>query len=632
MRTRSEASSPVLTRLKFAVLRFSILCCAASSLSVAWAATIDAREPIRIQVDATDTVHKVFSVTEFIPLHDETSITLLYPRWEIASHAPTISVADLAGLELRLNGKPLEWHRDPLDVNAFHVFLPVNASMLEAHFQYLSPLNRGVMTRNMVQVQWEYLMLYPRGMNVNDIPVVAQVQLPAGFHAASSLRVEQESGAILDFRQCTIGELADAPVFAGRFMRDWLLSADNAHPVWLHVVADEAKDLVISPEELKDLRKTVTLANGMFGAVPFRHYDFLVSVSGQNDGGDEHQESSEISLPADYFLRPDQYKEMASLFPHEYIHAWNGLCHRPAGLVVPDFNTPMRDSMLWVYEGLSELWGLQIARESGLISDQDYCDLIAMDAAEEVSRPGRQWKSLADSDYDPVYLAGHHITWRDWERREDYYTEGPLLWLGVDAQIRRLTDGKKTLRDFAREFFAAGPTPGVVEAYTFPDLIAALNAIAPFSWQDYFLVRLNEHDGAHLLDGLKAAGYRLVFSATESAIFAQQEQEDGVLDLSYSIGARIGQNGVVQSVSWDSSAFEAGMVPGMKITAIDGEAFSFDALRRRIQATSPARVRLTVVSEAGEVEEISFDCRTGLRFPHLEGNGDSGTPLTPVRP
>ena len=123
-----------MTRLKSSVLRFSILCCATSLISVAEAAALEAKEPIRIQVDATDTVHKVFSVTECIPIHGETSITLLYPRWEIASHAPTISVADFAGLELRLNGQPLEWQRDPIDVYAFHVVLPQKASVLEATF------------------------------------------------------------------------------------------------------------------------------------------------------------------------------------------------------------------------------------------------------------------------------------------------------------------------------------------------------------------------------------------------------------------------------------------------------------------------------------------------------------------
>jgi hypothetical protein len=62
---------------------------------------------------------------------------------------------------------------------------------------------------------------------------------------------------------------------------------------------------------------------------------------------------------------------------------------------------------------------------------------------------------------------------------------------------------KKTLKDLAPEFFAAGPTPRIVEAYTFPGLIVALNDIAPFSWQDYCLVRLSAHDGAYLLDELK---------------------------------------------------------------------------------------------------------------------------------
>jgi hypothetical protein len=155
--------------------------CFATSFCVDRAAGIDSREPIRIQVDATDTVHRVFSVTEHIPLDDETSMTLLYPRWEIASNAPTISVADLAALGLRLNGRPLEWHRDLVDVNAFPVSIPGNASVLEARLQYLSPLHGGVVTRNIVHVQWQHLMLYPQGMNVNDIPVMAQLRSQQAF-------------------------------------------------------------------------------------------------------------------------------------------------------------------------------------------------------------------------------------------------------------------------------------------------------------------------------------------------------------------------------------------------------------------------------------------------------------------
>lgn len=575
--------------------------------------------PVQIQVDATDTVHKVFSVTELIPLHGEDSLTLLYPGWEIASHAPTISVANLAGLEFRLNGQPLEWHRDPLNVSMFHVSLPPAASSLEVRFDYLSPLDAGVMTRNIVQVQWEHMLLYPQGTNVNNASVVAQLKLPAGFQAASSLPVNRQSGSTLRFRQCTMSELADSPVFAGRFLKSWPLSGNHAKPVWLHAVADDASELAISPELLARLREVVARTNSLFGEAPFQRYDFLVSLSEllPNDGGTEHQSSSEIGLPTDFFLRPDQYKEMAPLFAHEYIHAWNGLYHRPAGMVVPDFNTPMQDSMLWVYEGLTELYGLRIAAESGLFSDQDYRDALAIDAAEQLSRPGRRWKSLADSDFDPIYLAGHHTTWRDWERREDYYQEGPLLWLGVDAQIRGSSGGRSGLNDFARAFLSVGQTPLVVSPYTFSDLVAALNSVAPLSWQSYLTARLNAHDETHLRSDLKAAGYSLVFNATESDIFAQQEREDKVLDLSYSIGARIRSNGVVQSVSWHGVAFEAGMTPGMTIITVDGEPFSFAALRKRLQSDSPAGIRLTARTEGQQIEEISLNYSGGLRFPHL---------------
>ena len=147
-------------------------------------------------------------------------------------------------------------------------------------------------------------------------------------------------------------------------------------------------------------------------------------------------------------------------------------------------------------------------------------------------------------------------TWRDWERREDYYAEGPLLWLGIDAQIRRMRGGNKTLRDFARSFFAAGPRPLVVEPYTFSNLIATLNTVAPVSWRGYLLTRLNSHHGAYLQNDLKNAGYSLIVDATETNVFAQAEQPDGVVDLSYSIGARPLQNGVLQSVSWDGPLFK----------------------------------------------------------------------------
>ena len=47
----------------------------------------------------------------------------------------------------------------------------------------------------------------------------------------------------------------------------------------------------------------------------------------------------------------------ADLLPHEFTHSWNGKYRRPAGLATPDYATPMKGDLLWVYEGMTQYWG-----------------------------------------------------------------------------------------------------------------------------------------------------------------------------------------------------------------------------------------------------------------------------------
>jgi predicted metalloprotease with PDZ domain len=37
------------------------------------------------------------------------------------------------------------------------------------------------------------------------------------------------------------------------------------------------------------------------------------------------------------------------------------------------------------------------------------------------------------------------MSWRDWQRFEDYYAEGQLVWLDVDTLIRERSQGKRSL-------------------------------------------------------------------------------------------------------------------------------------------------------------------------------------------
>ena len=70
--------------------------------------------------------------------------------------------------------------------------------------------------------------------------------------------------------------------------------------------------------------------------------------------GLEHHQSSENSLSPTAFTEWDKNADERDLLPHELVHSWNGKFRRPADLWTPTFNVPMRDSLLWVYEGQTQ--------------------------------------------------------------------------------------------------------------------------------------------------------------------------------------------------------------------------------------------------------------------------------------
>ncbi len=575
---------------------------------------------ISLEVDATDTVHKVFRVHERIPVQAAGPATLLFPQWELDSHAATGSVASLAGLVMHAGSVRLEWQRDTADPFAFHVDVPAGTVAIDLDFQFLaapSPRQGAMlMTPDMLDVQWQNLLLYPAGWFARDIAVQATLTPPAGFQAGTSLAVAG-TGASLSFKAVPLDTLVDSPVYARRYFRRFALDGGSKPPVFLDVMAGKAEELAIAPKRLATLCAMLQQARGPFPSPPFASYNFLVALSDAlpGPGGSEHLQSSEIVLAEDFLTHDDAYLVDQDLLAHEYVHAWNGRYRQPADLWAPDFNTPVRDSLLWVYEGQTEFWGRVLAARSGLRTRQQTLDALAVDAAVAQARTGRAWKSLQDSTNDPLFMPGHSVPWRDWQRREDYYGEGVLLWLDVDTRLRQQTGGRRSLDDFARAFFR-GPDHAV-STYTFEDVIAGLQEIAPYDWAAFLRHRLDTHDSDGLLDGLQRGGYRLVFTDTPTAYFISTEQDNGGADLSYSIGLSVNDTGVLRSVAWDGPAFRAGLSVGARITSVGGHGFTLDTLKAAVRAASIAQVRVGYMMD-GDARETVIGYRGPLRYPRLE--------------
>jgi predicted metalloprotease with PDZ domain len=578
---------------------------------------------IALTVDATDTRHRIFTVHERVPVQTSGAVTLLYPEWEMASHAATASVANLAGLVVHAGAARLEWWRDEIDVHAFHIDVPAGVEALDLDFQYLSsPTARTgalEMTPDLVNVPWHRILLYPAGWYARNVSVAATLKLPDGLDVASSLAVRTNRDGVVAFEPVSLETLVDSPVYAGRHVRQIDLTPGAKAPVRLDLLADSPASLQVKPEQIAALQAMVEQARRLFRSQHFGHYDILVSLSDTfpSGGGLEHLQSGENNLSSTFFTDPAHQLPYMDLIAHEYVHSWNGRFRQPADLWAPNYNTPVRNSLLWVYEGLTEYWGRVLAARAGLRSPRDTLDALALDAAVASARVGRAWKSLQDSNNDPLYMAGHPVAWRDWQRREDYYPEGVLLWLTVDGVLREKSGGRRSLDDFARSFFGIDDGSRVTRTYTFEDVCAALNRIVPYDWAAFLRERLDTHDDSRLLDGLTRAGYALVFIDTPTEAFRQAEADGGSVDLGYSIGLAIGNGGIVKSVSWHSPAFLAGVGIGDHIVSVNGATYSGDALRAAVKSAAHTPLDLGVESD-GKTRTIRVVYDGTLRYPRLE--------------
>ncbi len=585
---------------------------------------------IALNVDATDIVRHIFSVREIIPVRGGESLTLLYPQWQPGNHAPSGRVDKLAGLVISGGGARLDWTRDPADVFAFHLSVPPGVNSLEVRFQYASPVEPGqgrmVMTPELLNVQWINLALYPAGYFVRQIPVAASVILPEGWQFATALEIESAGRAAIRFQPVSFETLADSPLFAGRYFQRFDLDPGAKAPVHLDVFADRPGQLAATPEQIEAHRALVRQAYRLFGSRHYEHYDLLLALSDHLGGiGLEHQQSSENATAPDYFTGWNRIPDTRNLLPHEFTHSWNGKFRRPADLWTPSFNVPMRDSLLWVYEGQTQYWGYVLEARSGLITKQQALDAFAATAAAYDHRQGRQWRTLEDTTNDPIAAMRRPLPWLSWQRSEDYYSEGQLLWLDADTLIREKSGGRKSLDDFARAFFGINDGSLVTVTYTFEDVVQALNDVWPYDWAAFLKTRLQGHGPGAPLDGIKRGGYKLIYSDTPTLYFAQAEARRQISDLSYSLGMVVGSDGRISDVLWDGPAFQQGITVGTQIIAVNGTAYRperlTDAIREAKDSSAPIELLL---KDGDRYRTARLDYHQGLRYPRLER--DPGVP------
>ncbi|RZM25851.1 MAG: M61 family peptidase, partial [Sphingomonas sp.] len=497
----------------------------------------------------------------------------------------------------------------------FHVDVPAGAKALDVEFQFLSATKadqgRIVATPTMISLQPNSVSLYPAGYYTRQIPVQMNVKFPAGWTAAGAIpsRVTQGAGgATYAYQQANYEVLVDSPILAGRYGKTWALSPR----VNLNVFADDPKELAATPEQIAAHQRLVDQSVKLFGAQHYDKYEFLLSITDQLGSiGLEHHRSSENGVNPGYFIDWENSVTRRNLLPHEFTHSWDGKFRRGADLWTPDFRTPMRDSLLWVYEGQTQFWGYVLQARSGIVSKQDTLDAYAGILASYDASKGRQWRPLVDTTNDPIISARRPKGWSSWQRSEDYYNEGLMVWMEVDAMLRQKSGGTKSIDDFARAFFGLKDGDYGEVTYTFADVAATLNGIVPYDWAGFLTQRLTETGKPAPIGGFAANGYKLVYTDAPTGYFTKGEKTRGT-DTSYSLGLVVNKDAAVTSTIWGSPAFDAKIDVGSTIVGVGGEAYTGDRLKAAIVAAKGSKEPIRLLVKNGDrLRDVAIDYHGG---------------------
>ncbi len=574
---------------------------------------------VTLEVDATNTRQAVVSVHSCMTFSPRETLGVRIAEWLPAFHAPSGPVKFMAGFEFRAQGIQLEWSRDPAD--PFHLLVDLGGTKtsVECAHQFLGPTEasqgRVLMGPNMLRLQWAGLCLYPDGYDPCDIAISPRVRFPEGWAAATALKADKHEDGAICYARTNLRELIDSPVLAGAHH----VRARLATNVNLEIFSDNVEQLPQEQEQIDAHANLVAEADAVFSRRPFRSYTFLLGLSDQLGRiGLEHRASSENGVAGSYFTDWERSITEHDLLPHEYVHSWIGKFRIPIGNLTQDFSETMTNELMWVYEGLTQYYGHILAARSSLISVDQTLDAFALIAATYDCRPGRRWRPLGDTIHDPIIAAREPLPWKSWQRSEDYYAEGLLIWLEADMLIRRHSNNKKSLDNFVRRFFSPRCPTQVPSSYDRAELISALNQIQHFDWQAFFEARIDAITPSAPLNGLEMGGYRLDWSDQPSDWHRCDQHHNSYCDLSFSLGIKVGTGAKVIEVIWGSLAFEKEFAVGAVLLEVNDKEYSHDRLREAVSSARtckrPVQLR---VRQQGEERDIAIDWKDGHRFPIL---------------
>jgi predicted metalloprotease with PDZ domain len=559
------------------------------------AAFATAGEPtMTAEVDLRDLPRKLVHATIDVPCRPGEELALWHPKWIPGTHEPCGANEPVAGLRVFApDGSPVPWRRDDLDLYRIVCKAPEGVSSLRVKLDTITNVPAieaaGHLTYGSDRVgvvNWSTCILYPEGPTAAETVVALSVRLPEGWRHASALKTESDADGLVRFRPASLVEVIDSPLIGGVHFKTTKLDVGPYPPAFFNLAAESPEALELSAATIARYSNVVREACALFGSAHYDDYQFLVTLSDELGYlGLEHLTSS-ISGVRERDLIEDSRRVgwVANLIPHEYVHSWCGKYRLPVGMATKTYHEPMTTRLLWVYEGLTQYLGDVVMVRSGLVSPDDYKKTLTHRIDGLMYQHGRRWRPLDDTAAASSFLRSPSPNWNVLRRGQDYYMEGSLLWMEVDATIREKTAGAKSIDDFCKAFLGGPTKPEQIDPYTFEDVVAALNGVVEHDWKTFLEERVTKPLEELPMEFVGKLGYRLEYGAGPEATHKGRRGGGGTA-ARHSLGIVLDADGTIADVVIGSLAEKAGLAKGRKVMAINDRLFSPDALRDALAAS-----------------------------------------------
>ena len=513
-------------------------------------------EPIRYIIDLREPASHLVQVTMKVT-GSAAPVEIQFPAWN-ALYQMRDFVTNVQDLEATCDGQRATLTR--LDLNTWRG--PTQACG-DLEFRYAVFANEDSPFSSMLNSNHSFLnlaMVFFYLPKERDRPAHVKILHREDWQVATLLPVDGDEIRARDY-----DALVDSPIEAGQFVvytyaQDYRVpggTSDGAtkRATFRIIVHADLGDY--SPDHLLDLFPKITAAEtSMMQDLPFDEYTFILHFSrdGGQSGGMEHRDGAAISFPASLARAQNPYLE--EVVAHELFHAWNVKRIRPQSLEPVDYIHGNDTRDLWLFEGVTSMYGELVLLRAGLI-DRDTLYARLADAIQTLeARSARRVQSAETSGQEAWFEKYSNYNRPD--RSISYYNKGEILGFLLDLGIRNASRNQASLDDVMRRLNRNFAQRG--RLITLTDVRTAIIVLAPsFAVEPFFSEYVQ---GTAELDYATYLGYGGLRMVPHTALLA-----------SPGFSAAINSAGLlaVESVEQGSDAQRAGLRPGDVLLEADNE-------------------------------------------------------------